>query len=105
MTYPKICNVCGKEIQYDDIWYPFFNDGQCGGGIYYLCARCTIKRVTSDKRDLYERLENAEQDGKYSPPMGLMEFYCQFPISPTQWVRYFAVEEDLEEIKRDLKDI
>ena len=59
----KICAGCGKTIEIDDIWYPFFDICTCGGGIQYLHAQCAIESIFSaNKEDIMERLKAAEEE-------------------------------------------
>ena len=86
----------------DDIWYPFFDSGRCGGGILYFCAACTIEQIlSSDKSDLLDRLKDTEGETDNPLSDGMINFYSRFPISPIHWIDY-AIEDDRQEIKKML---
>jgi hypothetical protein len=97
----KICGGCGKTIETDDIWYPFFDICTCGGGIQYLHAQCAIERVFSvSKEDVMERLKAAEEEKTDPLSDGLMNLYWMFPISPLHWVKFYAIGDDEKEIRK-----
>ena len=97
----RICAGCGKTIETDDIWYPFFDICTCGGGIQYLHAQCAIESIFSvSKEDIMERLKAAEEEKTDPLSDGLMNFYNIFPISPVHWVKFYALDDDEKEIKK-----
>lgn len=104
----RVCCDCGKEIKADDIWYPFFDISRCGGGILYACARCAVERALhfaeKEKEDLLERVGEAEKEKDDPLSDGLMNFYYVFPISPIHWVKFYALNNEIEEIKQVLAE-
>ena len=97
----RICGGCGKTIEADDIWYPFFDICACGGGIQYFHAQCAMERVFSaSKEEVLERLKTAEAEKTDPLSDGLMNLYHMFPISPIHWVKFYALHDDEKEIRK-----
>jgi hypothetical protein len=108
-TIERVCDGFGKEIKGYDIRYPFFDISRCGGGILYLCARCAVGRVLhfaeESKVDILERVGEAEKEKNDPFSGGLLNFYWAFPISPIHWIKFYTLNDDLEEIKQMLAQI
>jgi hypothetical protein len=99
------CYECGKLIEKDDIWYPFFDISRCGGGILYLHARCAVEQLFNmAKENQLERATEAEREKDDLLSDGLLNFYAFFPISPIYWIKY-AMKQDFEEIKQLVEEI
>jgi hypothetical protein len=80
----RTCGDCGKTIEKDDIWFPFFDISSCGGGILYLHARCAVKRIFSrTRKEMLERVVEAEKEKNDPLSDGLMNLFSFLPISPT----------------------
>lgn len=107
--YIRTCIGCGKEINEDDIWYPFFDTSRCGGGILYYHAHCAVEymlnNIGNDKKDILERVAEAEKEKDEPLSDGLMNFYGVFPISPIHWAKFYALEDDEKEILRIAEEI
>jgi len=105
----RLCDHCNEEISESDLWYPFFDISRCGGGILYLCARCTVERVISsietDKNDMLEKVEKTKSEKDNLLSDGFMNFFSVFPISPIHWVKGYALDDEVNEIKQMIAEI